>query len=453
MHSSSLFADLYQTCGSLFYEDYSRADSRKALQDQQELLAAGYSAKLEIWSSCLAEMTDVLDPITQPSPSRQSYSYEEPARPASKVIEQGDASAGDLRPASATELQLQDMSTSSETNMDVLHISPSKWLLLCFQHDKHVSRAVHMMIGDNPCDSALVEQFKKEYFSVRGYLKSHLPWMAVTNIRFVRVSCQKNSHAYKVLTSHQFLMTREDSDAMLTHATSSTQDYNAGDIDFAVLEEEWAPPLTWGDQELWSPCPQDPRPRAAQKWLMHLWDKPHASPVWTFLNLVRRSLLSCAGKALTRVRASIRTSDLSKKLRALSNILGLQSGLTVPRDIEGQDTIVELPITTSCAVIAQAAHATQGQFFIRNTPQRLRERLKGHATDPPYGWGLVFEEGIVIPSFVIVLLCFSILVLTITMSVISARLVHTAGYEAFGLGSFTLAAATIVLTVIFKFLV
>ena len=117
-----------------------------------------------------------------------------------------------------------------------------------------------------------------------------------------------------------------------------------------------------------------------------------------------------------------------------------------------QDTVVELPLPRIVATSASPQHtnAGRGQFFIRNTPKRLRTRLEGHSTMPPYGWGLVFDEGIVVPLYIKISLSVSIIAITVVLSVVSARLSQSAGYEAFGLGSFTLAAVTILLTFVLR---
>lgn len=47
--------------------------------------------------------------------------------------------------------------------------SPSdQWLLLCFYHDNHVGKAVHMEVGEDPYDDELLLSFKKEYIIAGG---------------------------------------------------------------------------------------------------------------------------------------------------------------------------------------------------------------------------------------------------------------------------------------------
>ena len=63
----------------------------------------------------------------------------------------------------------------------------AEWLLLCFYHNHHVSKAVHLQLDENTCDAVLIQAFKAQYVAARGHIASYLSWKTVTNIRFVRV--------------------------------------------------------------------------------------------------------------------------------------------------------------------------------------------------------------------------------------------------------------------------
>ena len=223
-------------------------------------------------------------------------------------------------------------------------------------------------------------------------------------------------------------------------------------LDLALLEEDWAPPTGWTDRQACSPCPADPRPQAAQKWLMHLWDRPHASTTWIRLNKLRVTFLNMLMFLVSTVQSRRRMRAIWLRLRIISGLSHQASNTSAGRDVEVQDTVVELPLPRIVATSASPQHtnAGRGQFFIRNTPKRLRTRLEGHSTMPPYGWGLVFDEGIVVPLYIKISLSVSIIAITVVLSVVSARLSQSAGYEAFGLGSFTLAAVTILLTFVLR---
>ncbi|KIM93233.1 hypothetical protein OIDMADRAFT_21558 [Oidiodendron maius Zn] len=125
-------------------------------------------------------------------------------------------------------------------------------------------------------------------------------------------------------------------------------------------------------------------------------------------------------------------------------------------DIELRDVVVEIPPLPSIQVRTKqqgAKRPEKGRFFVNNTPKRLERRLEADPTTPPYGWGLFFEESLVIPVFLKVSISLFVLLVTIVIIVICTMLAQEKGYQVFGLGGFTLGVASIIVTVIFKFLI
>jgi hypothetical protein len=84
--------------------------------------------------------------------------------------------------------------TTDDASKDQRCKLKDQWLLLCFYHNKHVSRAVHMKVSEEPCDIDLIRSFQKEYVTTRGMLLYYLSWKRVTNIKFVRVSIERTAN-------------------------------------------------------------------------------------------------------------------------------------------------------------------------------------------------------------------------------------------------------------------
>lgn len=227
-------------------------------------------------------------------------------------------------------------------------------------------------------------------------------------------------------------------------------------VDLALLQEEWGPPAGWNERHAWVPCPADPRPLPQGKWLMHLWDKPHSSSAWLASKRLQRF---CKSKA----KLLWPTFNWKGKIKMLWTYFrlfrGVSSSALVPNsrdDIELQDVVVEIPKLPSMQVRARRQGANcpgKGRFFVNNTPKRLEQRLKADPTTPPYGWGLFFEESLVVPVFFKVLISIVVLLVAIVIVVICAKLAHEKGYQVFGLGSFTFGVASIIVTLIFKFVI
>ena len=196
------------------------------------------------------------------------------------------------------------------------------------------------------------------------------------------------------------------------------------DVDFALIDNNsWAPPEAWDDYSNWSPRPKDPRPDYLSKWLMHLWSHRHNSLVYLFSK---------------RIQSNIRT----RYSYTLKNMRYYRGIMSAPSDCENHSirtTIEEIPLPHLPVKKRQP-----GTLIVNETPKRLRHRLEARSNTKPYGWGIHFEESIVVPKFVMAILLSSFIALIIY----TFKLFPRDGYAIFGLGNFSLASAGLLLTMI-----
>jgi hypothetical protein len=227
-------------------------------------------------------------------------------------------------------------------------------------------------------------------------------------------------------------------------------------VDLALLHEEWRPPAEWNERDAWAPCPGDERPELHAKWIMHLWNKPHSSSTWLSSKRLQQFCKAKVKLFWTAFNWKRKVKLLWIDFRIFRG-MSLSPSASAPNsrdDIESR--VLEIPLPPSQQVRARQQGAKtqmKGRFFVENTPKRLEQRLKADLTTPPYGWGLSFEESFVVPVFFKVLISLVVLSVATVVVVVCANLAQKKGYQVFGLGGFTLAVASIIVTVIFKFLI
>ena len=61
------------------------------------------------------------------------------------------------------------------------------WVLLCFYHNRHVSKAIHLEIKEEYDDITLIKLFLEKYYDIRGRFAYYMFWKAVTKMSFVKV--------------------------------------------------------------------------------------------------------------------------------------------------------------------------------------------------------------------------------------------------------------------------
>ena len=217
----------------------------------------------------------------------------------------------------------------------------------------------------------------------------------------------------------------------------------------ALLHEDWVPPEGWKDTKLWEPCPADPRPMAEQRFLLHLWDHPHNSRPYLIIQTTKLRLIEQAKRLLTRLR--VQKLHCSGWLKEIRNQY---------KNFRGWDTSSEqLPFSNPNDLqrIDDNGGSTQrangkGRYLFKSTPKRLETELKAHRDEPPLGWGLHFEENIVVPA-PLRYLGISIVIAMILSAVVSALvLVHEKGVAYFGMGNLGIGIAAIGTTFVVKFI-
>jgi hypothetical protein len=231
----------------------------------------------------------------------------------------------------------------------------------------------------------------------------------------------------------------------------------ASGIDLALVDDDWGPPEGWCDKKHWDPCPVDPRPNL-EDWMMHLWEHPHNSQLYLALKRMHVRLATSGEPIISRYRKSGAAilREHSNNIRHLCARFGYFRGRSNRsnsiKDIELQNSIAEIPHPQQAELDQlQQRNTKKGRFFTVNTPKKVHAKLKADLDEPPYGWGLFFEERTVIPTFIKVFIFIFVISLIVSIAVICFELAHEHGYAAFGMGSFTLTLATAILTSIIKF--
>ena len=94
----------------------------------------------------------------------------------------------------------------------------------------------------------------------------------------------------------------------------------------------------------------------------------------------------------------------------------------------------------------------RGRFLLRNTPKRIEKELKAHPDEPPLGWGLHFEEEVILPAPLKYTNVFISIVIMLSAVVYAFVKVREKGVGAFSAGNFGIAIAAFMMTCALKFL-
>ena len=94
----------------------------------------------------------------------------------------------------------------------------------------------------------------------------------------------------------------------------------------------------------------------------------------------------------------------------------------------------------------------RGRYLVKNTPKRVEKELKAHPDEPPLGWGLHFEEEVVLPAPLKFTNIFISIVIMLSAVVYVFVKVGEKGVEAFSAGNFGIAIAAFIMTCALKFL-
>ena len=215
----------------------------------------------------------------------------------------------------------------------------------------------------------------------------------------------------------------------------------------ALLHEDWVPPKGWKDTKLWEPCPAEPRPMAEQRFLLHLWDHPHHSRTYLMIQTTKLRLIKQVKSLLTKWRI--------QKLHCSSWLKEIQDQY---KRFRGWNTSSEqLPysnpnnlqrIDDPCGSALKATG--KGRYLFKSTPKRLEKELKAHLDEPPLGWGLHFEESIVVPAPLRYLWLFIVIAILLSAVVATLVLLHEKGVAWFGMGNFGIGIAAVGMTVLVR---
>ena len=186
---------------------------------------------------------------------------------------------------------------------------------------------------------------------------------------------------------------------------------------------------------------------AEQRFLLHLWDHPHNSRPYLIVQTTKLRLIGKAKSLLTRLRVQkLHRSrwlreiwDRFKRFRGW-NTASEQLPFSNPNNLQRIDDPGD-----------SALRATgKGRYLFRSTPKRLETELKAHLDEPPLGWGLHFEESIVVPAPLRYLGIFIVIAIILSVVVSALVLVHEKGVAYFGMGNFGIGIAAVVTTVVLR---
>ena len=134
---------------------------------------------------------------------------------------------------------------------------------------------------------------------------------------------------------------------------------------------------------------------AEQRFLLHLWDHPHHSRTYLMIQTTKLRLIEQAKSLLKKWRIQKphcygwlgRTWDQYKHFRGRT-ASSEQLPLSHPNNLQHIDDPCDFPMRAT----------GKGRYLFKSTPKRLDKELKAHLDEPPLGWGLHFEETIVVPA-------------------------------------------------------
>ncbi|KAI9727480.1 MAG: hypothetical protein M1828_006422 [Chrysothrix sp. TS-e1954] len=304
------------------------------------------------------------------------------------------------------------------------NVLAERWLLLCFVDETpYAHRACHVSAPKALSDVDLIKESRARYEEKRGLVKNYLSLVAVTRIRFV-----KSRLAVDILDEE----------------------------DRPIIELEWPPDRSWNRENEWDPSPGPRRPPDVGTWLLHYWYHDHESKLFRFKCLLRRSVYIVFDTLRIGSRASV----------SYLNNLARSTEATLPevrpaRRDTGRAMIPAVNLPTNDTELGNVASsdpnmhglgsqrvATRGCFIYNVTPKKKGGRLRANPDEPPYGWGLLFEEDVVIPYPVKFLAWFLFIVIILGLLIYCIQEVHRRGWGVFGMLSPIVSLLAFAMTVI-----
>lgn len=193
--------------------------------------------------------------------------------------------------------------------------------------------------------------------------------------------------------------------------------------------ETWAPPSEWENEGRWTPCPTKFERPVVPNWLLlHLWDHPHDAMSFKIKMAFKKRISGVR----TKVWTILKTAAIEISGRA---------------DVEAQE-ISSVPDGGSSEFLGNCA--TSPAFMYAKTPKRLIERLVANEMDPPYGWGLYFEEGFRMPLAIQYSLSVLLTGLIGGLMIYCISRIKHEGFAVFSTWSGTISAASLIFAIITK---
>ena len=186
---------------------------------------------------------------------------------------------------------------------------------------------------------------------------------------------------------------------------------------------------------------------AEQRFLLHLWDHPHNSRIYLVIQRTKLRLIEQAKSLLTKWR--IQKLHCSGWLRETRDQFKRYWGEETSSEQLPYSNPINLQRIDNHDDSPQRATG-KGRYLFKSTPKRLEEVLKAHLDEPPLGWGLHFEESIVVPAPLRYMGVFIVIVMILSTVVSTLILVHEKGVAYFGMGNFGIGIAAIVTTVVLR---
>jgi hypothetical protein len=173
---------------------------------------------------------------------------------------------------------------------------------------------------------------------------------------------------------------------------------------------------------------------------MHLWENGHDSSVYL---LIRRFTVRLRSKtAKLRARCIRKLKDYKQRYL---HFRGLPSW---KQDDETGYELAEVPFNGNIRR-ERIVKMPKGHFYTNATPKRLQKKLEADWNEPSIGWGLFFEESIVVPKIIReYLTVFSVLLLGALGISLVIELVRGSGYNVFTMGNFFVAFLSLIITIL-----
>ena len=181
---------------------------------------------------------------------------------------------------------------------------------------------------------------------------------------------------------------------------------------------------------------------------MHLWEDSHDTSINLAIQSCKVRLRSMAAELVTHSIRNIehyeqRFRDF-RGLNEIHDIPDIPGSSGIPAWRQDHEAVHQLEEVPGC----QLQQEQPAKYCMKNAPKRLLRKLEADDKQLPYGWGLFFEESIVLPRFFKVHLIVVVVFLLIVLATYLLELARGNGYAVFGMGSFFASVVSIVITMI-----